>query len=407
MQAESMPLLRLTLLLLALSPLAAAQSPPNLDAVCARLANAVEAGELTMEQADTMIASLAQRRLREHFEFRKRKANAAGGSGGAAKALRDMGVDDETLGRVKKGFAEAGLKGERLEGAFGALARLVHTLRSGDEPSEELQRYVKERLRLDENQLRYLHGYAHRIHKAIAGQKKASQENDLGISDKSAAWAKELLAKRGGFEGERLDNALRAVARITAGLRKGAKVSGEGLQKRHDLTDEQVALLISIATRISQAEGQTQAGRADHEKGDAQATWMKEVLQEQGGLEGEELRNALLIAAKLSTAMGEESEIQEKLKEKLHGHQHRDLLIRVASRMSRQKTHESESRSHQEELQTALKELKEAIAAGKVDKEAAKKKAEAITKRLQALRDEEAAQKEALEPLDIRYRRER
>ena len=139
-----------------------AQSP-DYEAVAARLEAAVEAGELTHDQAKAMMGELARARFAERAETGRGHRDRAEGVEGD---YRRMGLSDETFDKIRAAFSEKGLTPEQTRSALGGMLRVIHELRTEGKEFEldpRLRSYFADEVGLTGEQIELVVGLSRRI----------------------------------------------------------------------------------------------------------------------------------------------------------------------------------------------------------------------------------------------------
>jgi len=112
---------------------------------------------LTKEQID-LVQGLARRILHAMEEDKSAE--------GLVGHYERMGVSLETLGRLKKALAKAGVKDRQMEGTLGGMIRVVHEMKSEGEKYEmdpRLRKYFRDELGLTGKQIELVEGLSRRL----------------------------------------------------------------------------------------------------------------------------------------------------------------------------------------------------------------------------------------------------
>jgi len=173
----------------ALLPLGVAYAQsPDYDAVAARLVEAVQAGELTEEQAEAMMGELGRAAFAEHMKAagRRRGGRDRDRDPGIEGHFKRLGVGEEAFDRIGAALKEGGIKGEHLEHVLGAILRVAHEMKSDGKRYEMdpgMRGFLMRRLRLTQKQVDLVEGIARRI---LHGAKKRG--GDAGREERMAAY---------------------------------------------------------------------------------------------------------------------------------------------------------------------------------------------------------------------------
>ena len=201
------------------------------EAVEKRLIKAVNKGELTLEQAAGMMATLRKHRSADGSEIAKAKRLPAEYSAqlkAAVKAgklteseamakwtqhlraanlghdvqghYRRMGVDEPTFDRIVAALSDSGLNGDQLRQTLGGMHRVVHKLRAGSENFElnpRIRIYFREDVGLTAEQMELALGLARRIAHGLPDRSQADRDYGARVRAAIESWA---ATRKGGDE---------------------------------------------------------------------------------------------------------------------------------------------------------------------------------------------------------------
>jgi beta-lactamase regulating signal transducer with metallopeptidase domain len=168
---------------LCLLPLGVAYAQdPDFEAVSSRPLKAVQAGEFNESQAKAMIGTLAeesmagrlkqaqQRSESKPKEDSKRTPKVQRPGSRIQMAFKKLGVPEESLGRIKKHLQDSGLKAEQIEGALGAMLRILYAQKqegAAKTANPRLVSHLKDQ-GLSEDQIKIVYGLANRLQKGAS-----------------------------------------------------------------------------------------------------------------------------------------------------------------------------------------------------------------------------------------------
>ena len=170
-----------------------------------RLRAAVESGKMTREEArgvrreiekaeiaERLKAAVAKREISEEearakwAEVERERDHFAGIEG----HFKRMGVDVETLDRVRTALNESGLQDEEVEQTLGGMIRVIHELRSEGERFEldpRLRDYFEEEIGLTEDQIELVQGLSRRIFHSARDSSREHSSNRITREDHARA----------------------------------------------------------------------------------------------------------------------------------------------------------------------------------------------------------------------------
>jgi len=127
---------------------------PDYEAVGERLIKAVEAGELTPEQASAMMGELARASFAKRLEAVRGRSDERDPGAGIEGHFLEMGVGKETFDKIRKALAENGIQGKKIEKALGVMHRLIMGSK-GDrfEPDKRVLSYLNDEIGLSREQI--------------------------------------------------------------------------------------------------------------------------------------------------------------------------------------------------------------------------------------------------------------
>lgn len=123
-----------------------------------RIKGAVERGELSEDEAREKWEKLQKGREDKDEEEEE--------VGGVYQQIKKMGIDEETVGRLKGALIKAGVKGERMEGSLGVIIRMASQMKAKGNSYKMNDRtwgYMKNDLELNEKQIELIKGLADRL----------------------------------------------------------------------------------------------------------------------------------------------------------------------------------------------------------------------------------------------------
>lgn len=237
----------LWLLALFLLPLGIAHAQsPDYEAVENRLLEAVKNGELSAEQAANMMGELARSRFAERAagldERRSTHRHAI------MEHYSRLGLHADALHRLHAHLTELGMSATQIEGAHGAVLRMVHGLREGHELDGGIERYLHGELGLDAVQRKALLELAKKL--AHSSRQKENPANEA-----MHKLFKELLDR--GLDEATAKEAAGAVKRLTHAMLE-AGVDDYTLDpetrawlEELGLGEESIALVLRYATHFA------------------------------------------------------------------------------------------------------------------------------------------------------------
>lgn len=184
--------LRASILLLGLAVLPigiAYADTPDFESVSDRLLEAVEEGELTPDQAESMIAALARSWFAERMEAALRDDDDDydddehdDDDNDVERRLRHLGLDESALERLKEALEGMGLEEEQVEESLEVILKVAPLLESDRAPRaiDRAAEHLRKETELSEEQVRRVLGFAGRVAKAgkQRGEDRPRSEHD-------------------------------------------------------------------------------------------------------------------------------------------------------------------------------------------------------------------------------------
>ena len=226
----------------------------------------VKEGRITEAQAKERWGGYLKRVRGEAREKRSTKRDE-----GLVGHYKRMGVSVETLGKIKKALADAGVTDKQMEGTLGGMIRVVYEMKSeGDAYKMDpgLRKYFAERLRLTDKQMELVEGIARRV---LHGMKESTRRGDvperkrdegivghykrMGVSVETLDKIKKALADAGVTD-KQMEGTLGGMIRVVYEMKSegDAYKMDPGLRKysaeQLRLTDKQIELVEGIARRV-------------------------------------------------------------------------------------------------------------------------------------------------------------
>ncbi len=150
--------------------IAQAEQRELMHLVSVKLAEAVERGEITEEQArEVYMAMLADDGLEMGEACRGGRGGRSGcgrDKGDLVKAYARIGIDADTLGRVKQALMERGIGEDQAEPVLRGMLRMVHMMKKAEgefEMNPRMAAYFTDEVGLDAEQMDIVTGMARRI----------------------------------------------------------------------------------------------------------------------------------------------------------------------------------------------------------------------------------------------------